>query len=437
MRRPSGRWVLVALALWTGCEIRKPEESPPPPPPPAIPLPEAIETGNLDALERLHEQGQDWSWPDQQGRTPLTLAARAGQGPVIDWLLNQGADPRIADDDGMTPLHIAAQNGNLDLVLQLIGTDLDLDAVNAQGQTPALLADLGGHQAIVEWLVSAGSAFALPDLDLVDDEEEDFDDTPPPPIRIEGDFRMWTSASGQALEAEFVELTLDTVVLRSPEDRLFRISLNNLSRDSQILARQLSTAELPSVGRTRSGGSSREGRSLALRIGRQKGWDVLEDARWLKNASNDGDSFHVRHDGNHYIFRLYYVDAAETSLAFPQRVHDQAKYFGTTVNETLKLGKDAARLSEQHLAKRPFTVVTRWEDARGSSSLPRHYAFIIVDDGDLDELLTEAGLVRIFGMPIDGNLGKLKRRDLVRLEQQARADRAGAWKRSADTAANP
>ncbi|HMP73572.1 MAG TPA: ankyrin repeat domain-containing protein [Kiritimatiellia bacterium] len=428
---------LLLLTLVAACDLRPRETAPvPAPEPPRPSLAEAIHTGNIAELERLHLEGKDWSWPDDRGDTPLTLAVQAAQLPVIEWLIAREADLRIANADGKTPLHLAAEKGSLPIATALFTSDIDLDAIDAQGQTPAQIAYHLGHLDLVEWLVAAGSSFLLPELDLEDEPEDEL--TPTAPVRTEGDFRMWTSATGQTLEAEFTELVQDVVVLRSPDDRMFRIPIHRLGSESQILARQLSIAELPSVGRTRRDPSRPgEGRSLARRIGNQKGWEVLEGARWIRHAANDGDSFHVRHDGNHYIFRLYYVDAAETSLAFPQRVHDQAKYFGTTVNETLRLGKDATTFVEKHMAKRPFTVVTRWENARGSSSLPRHYAFIVVDDGDLDELLVEAGLVRIFGMPVDGNYGRLKRRELQRLEQRARSERAGAWKKSSDTAASP
>ena len=56
-------------------------------------------------------------------------------------------------------------------------------------------------------------------------------------------------------------------------------------------------------------------------------WEKLDDCQLIANPANDGDSFHVRHRGQEYIFRLYYVDAAETENEFPERVAEQAAYF--------------------------------------------------------------------------------------------------------------
>jgi endonuclease YncB( thermonuclease family) len=35
----------------------------------------------------------------------------------------------------------------------------------------------------------------------------------------------------------------------------------------------------------------------------------------MENASNDGDSFHVKADGEERIFRLYFVDTPESESA--------------------------------------------------------------------------------------------------------------------------
>lgn len=60
----------------------------------------------------------------------------------------------------------------------------------------------------------------------------------PEPVRIEGEFRVWTSASGAQVEAEFVEEQMDLVVLRTPQDKLIQIALTQLHRDDQIWVRQ-------------------------------------------------------------------------------------------------------------------------------------------------------------------------------------------------------
>ena len=57
-------------------------------------------------------------------------------------------------------------------------------------------------------------------------------------------------------------------------------------------------------------------------------WTTLANCQLQPNPAHDGDSFHVRCNGREYIFRLYFVDALETDNSVPDRVAQQAAYFG-------------------------------------------------------------------------------------------------------------
>jgi endonuclease YncB( thermonuclease family) len=257
-------------------------------------------------------------------------------------------------------------------------------------------------------------------------------ETLPPAVLLSTDFRVWTSASGDRMDAAFIQNVFDSVVLQNREGELFRIALNRLAPSDQALIRQLSGLDPHALAKARgkNAAPAKARDSPSLRLGKEKGWTVLEGCQLLKRGGNDGDSFHVLHQGKEYIFRLYFVDAAETGLSYPQRVRDQEKYFGLTTADTLKLGEAAAKFSTSLLASTPFTVVTSWEDARGNSRLPRHYALIITPVGDLDELLVKEGLVRRFGMPIDTSTGQRKASVLKQLEQEAKQQKAGAWRKN-------
>lgn len=67
-------------------------------------------------------------------------------------------------------------------------------------------------------------------------------------------------------------------------------------------------------------------------------WVTLQGGHYLIKRPNDGDSFHVSVEGHEYIFRLYFVDAPETTAEFRDRVEEQAKYFGVTVDQVLEVG---------------------------------------------------------------------------------------------------
>ena len=58
--------------------------------------------------------------------------------------------------------------------------------------------------------------------------------------------------------------------------------------------------------------------------------DDTQSCHYLIKRANDGDSFHVSVNGKEYIFRLYFVDTPEVDTEFPQRVKEQARYFGIT-----------------------------------------------------------------------------------------------------------
>jgi competence protein ComEA len=159
-------------------------------------------------------------------------------------------------------------------------------------------------------------------------------------------------------------------------------------------------------------------------------WQRFEGCRLITHAANDGDSFHVRlPDGTERIFRLYFVDAPETSKRLATRVGEQATYLGLNVAQTVGVGQQASLFSLAHL-KAPFTIHTRFQDAKGSSSMPRYFALVELADGYLSESLVRAGLVRIYGMLLDLPDGTSKwafRGRLLAMEKRARRAGEGAW----------
>ena len=165
-----------------------------------------------------------------------------------------------------------------------------------------------------------------------------------------------------------------------------------------------------------------------ISVCRADDWEVLQGCHLIPNESNDGDSFHVDYEGEEYIFRLYFVDTPETDSRFPDRVLEQACYFGITSAETELLGQDAGRFTEQVL-KEPFTVYTRWHRALGSSSLPRYYAIVQTHTGDvLSDRLVEQGLARIHGTKVEFQCSIDARcNQLSRLEEKAREEGRGGW----------
>lgn len=161
-------------------------------------------------------------------------------------------------------------------------------------------------------------------------------------------------------------------------------------------------------------------------------WVTLKGCRFQANEFNDGDSFHVRHDGQEFIFRLYFVDAPETDDSVPERTREQCRYFGVRAEALRRSGKEAKALTTE-LLKEPFTVTTRSQNALGRSKLPRYYGNVTVGGKDLAEMLVSRGFARAKGtlanLP-DGPSAKERMKRLKKLEAEAKAKRLGIWAHS-------
>jgi endonuclease YncB( thermonuclease family) len=158
-------------------------------------------------------------------------------------------------------------------------------------------------------------------------------------------------------------------------------------------------------------------------------WEKLENCRLVADEYGDGDSFHVTTGDKDYIFRLYFVDCPEADSRFPERVKGQADYFGITSKQALEIGEKGTKFTRSAL-REPFTVWTKWQDARGASKQHRFYAVVVAPSGDLALGLVNAGLARIFGvkttMP-NGHSAKEYLAMLGKMESRARKARRGSW----------
>ncbi len=166
-------------------------------------------------------------------------------------------------------------------------------------------------------------------------------------------------------------------------------------------------------------------------IARADEWQTITGCRLIENEANDGDSFHVKADGEERIFRLYFVDTpeAESGGYVTERVGEQAKEFGITEEESVEMGRKAAAFTRAVLS-RPFKVLTRGQNAMGASQLQREYAFVTTADGeDLGEMLVSRGLARSFGedASTDRESSSELRAKYDQLEGKARRERLGAW----------
>ena len=158
-------------------------------------------------------------------------------------------------------------------------------------------------------------------------------------------------------------------------------------------------------------------------------WITLTNCQLIASAYNDGDSFHIRSGTNDFIARLYFVDAPETNLRYAERTREQSEYFGVTLDETMKAGRQATEAVRTRLSE-PFRVQTRWASAAGQSKQPRFYCLVEAEGQSLAEWLIAQGLARTKGVNSalpSGMKSKAYVEKLKSIEAGAREKRAGIW----------
>jgi hypothetical protein len=109
---------------------------------------------------------------------------------------------------------------------------------------------------------------------------------------------------------------------------------------------------------------------------------VFPKARFIESRTNEADTLRIKVSDteDEQVFVLYFVDALDASWTHPQRVQEQARYFGVSGDQR---GRRKARRATQYVdaapQRAPFTVMTRWEqvpersrfyalDARGAQA---------------------------------------------------------------------
>lgn len=101
----------------------------------------AAAKGNVKAIERLYNEGENINEPDDMGVTPLIHAITLNQKESLLALLKSGADINVGDTEfANTPLHHAITQGSISFTRILLEKGADVALRNHEGKTPLDLA---------------------------------------------------------------------------------------------------------------------------------------------------------------------------------------------------------------------------------------------------------------------------------------------------------
>ena len=163
---------------------------------------------------------------------------------------------------------------------------------------------------------------------------------------------------------------------------------------------------------------------------------TFPNSRLLDSPSNEADTLHLKVANEDHVFVLYWVDALDASSTHPDRVNEQAAFFGkASPQAVVETGKEAFAYVKELLTTRKFLVLTRWERMPNTE---RYYALIRVEFEPgkwayLADLLMRQGYARVTGLqtPLPDNLPSEEAYAVELLEhgKHARKKKLGIWSR--------
>jgi ankyrin repeat protein len=124
----------------------------------------ATESGDVEVISLLADQGADLSHLNKAGQLPLHIAAMYGYEKVVSFLLKIGS-PIKTDNNQPSPLHLASAWGWSTVAKRLVRAGAAIEGRDNKGRTPIYLAASNGSKVMAELLLSFGAKAAVCDND--------------------------------------------------------------------------------------------------------------------------------------------------------------------------------------------------------------------------------------------------------------------------------
>jgi ankyrin repeat protein len=116
-------------------------------------LVDAVERGDLAAVQRLLDDGADVNERDERGRTAVTAAALVDRVDIAKVLIDAGADVDLQDSDRNNPLLVTGETGSVAMLREVLRAEPNLGATNRYGGIAIIPASDRGHVDLVRALL--------------------------------------------------------------------------------------------------------------------------------------------------------------------------------------------------------------------------------------------------------------------------------------------
>ena len=198
----------------------------------------AASRGNIEAVKKHLELGEEVNLRDDMNRTPLHHAAFVGSKEIVELLIARGADVNATNDYGSTSLHYAAIQGHTKITELLISNAVDLNLKRVEGFTPLHLAARKGRNETVKLLIAKGADInATNELGLT-------------PFQVSGNkamdklFREHVARTEEELENEDIDLNREELLNNSPEIVVSETSPEDVAKEVELIEKALEAGEI-------------------------------------------------------------------------------------------------------------------------------------------------------------------------------------------------